>query len=163
MKSLVVYESRYGNTAEVARAIAAALEASGPVRVVEAAEPSAFDLLGVDLFVLGGPTEGHGVSHTLRDRVQALPDGALQGIAAATFDTRVNWPEFMMGSAAKGLAKALERLGAELVVPPESFLVRNCKPPELVPHELARTAEWATHLRATAEARMGAAAGVGAV
>jgi len=147
MTSAVVYESRYGNTARVARAIAAALEAGGPVRVVEAADPAAFDVAGVDLLVLGGPTEGHGVSETLRARLAQLPPAALAGVAAAAFDTRVNWPGFLMGSAAKGLAKTLERLGARLIAPPESFLVKGGKPDRLVDGEAERAGAWASRLR----------------
>jgi flavodoxin len=148
MGSLVVYESRYGNTAEVARAIAAALEADGPVRLVEAADQAAFDLAGVDLLVVGGPTEGHGVSQTLRARLDHVPPDALAGVAAAAFDTRLNWPAFLSGSAAKGLARSLDRLGARLVAPPESFLVTGGKPSRLVAGEAERARAWASRLRA---------------
>jgi flavodoxin I len=146
VKSLVVYESRYGNTEQIARAIAGALEAAGPVRLVEASEPSAFDVVGADLLVLGGPTEGHGVSKTLRARVEGLPSGALLGTGAAAFDTRINWPAFLAGSAAKGLSKALERLGARLIVEPQSFLVTGGKPACLVEGEAERAGAWASRL-----------------
>jgi flavodoxin len=152
MSSLVVYESRYGNTAQVARAIAAALEADGPVRLVEAADPSAFDVVGVDLLVVGGPTEGHGVSQSMRARLDRVRPDALGGVAAAAFDTRVNWPAFLSGSAAKGLAKTLQRLGARLVASPESFVVTGGKPDCLVAGEPERARAWASRLGAAAAA-----------
>lgn len=146
MNALVVYESRYGNTAEVARAIAAALEAHGSARLVEAADPTAFDVGGVDLLVVGGPTEGHGVSKTLRARLAGLPPDALVGVVAAAFDTRLTWPAFLAGSAAKGVAKMLRRLGAQVVVPPQSFLVTGAEPHGVAGGEIERARAWAGHL-----------------
>lgn len=127
MQSTVVYESRYGNTERIARAIAAGLEAAGPVRLVEAAEETAFDVGGVDLLVVGGPTEGHGPSVTLRARLSQLPPDTLKAVAAATFDTRLTWPAFLAGSAAEVLAQTLRQRGARLVAEPESFLVKGMK------------------------------------
>jgi flavodoxin len=148
VKSLVVYESRYGNTAQIARAIAAALEAAGAARLVEAADPAAFEVAGIDLLVVGGPTEGHGVSQTLRARLDGLPPDALAGVAAAAFDTRMKWPALLSGSAAKGIAKALERVGARPAAPPESFLVTGGKPDCLVAGEPERARAWASRLAA---------------
>jgi flavodoxin len=102
MNVIVVYESRYGNTGRVARDIAARLAAAGPVRLVEASDDTAFDVKAADLLVVGGPTEGHGVSPTLRKRLEDLPPDALAGVAAAAFDTRLTWPAFLSGSAARG-------------------------------------------------------------
>ena len=101
MKSRVVYETRYGNTLRIARAIAARLEGAGPVRVVDATDPGAFALDGADLIVVGGPTEGHGVSQTLRERLAEVPSRGLAGIMAAAFDTRLDWPAFLAGSRPK--------------------------------------------------------------
>jgi flavodoxin len=139
----VVYESRYGNTLRIARAIAARLEAAGPVRVVDAADPGAFALDGADLIVVGGPTEGHGVSQTLRERLAAVPSDGLTGIMAAPFDTRLDWPAFLAGSAAKGIAEALRQKGARLVATPESFLGSGMKEFRLRDGESERAGEWA--------------------
>jgi flavodoxin len=152
MRSLVVYESRYGNTARIAREIAAGLEADGPVRLVEASDPTALDVAAIDLLVVGGPTEGHGVSRTLRARLSRVPPGGFAGVAAAAFDTRVTWPAFLAGSAAKGLAKTVEQLGAQLVAPPESFLVTGGKADSLVAGEPERARSWAAQLRPVAAA-----------
>jgi flavodoxin len=152
MRSLVVYESRYGNTARIAREIATGLEADGPVRLVEASDPGAFEVAEVDLLVVGGPTEGHGVSQTLRARLSRVPPGGLDGVAAAAFDTRVTWPAFLAGSAAKGLGKTLRRLGARVVAPPESFLVSGGKANSLIEGEPARAAMWAARLCSVATA-----------
>ena len=63
MKALVVYESMYGNTAEIGEAIAASLRAhelevdAGPITRFAPSE-----LAGFDLVVVGGPTHAHGMS-----------------------------------------------------------------------------------------------------
>lgn len=148
MKAIVVYESRFGNTARVARAIGAGLEGAGVVRLVEASDPAAFDVTAEDLLIVGGPTEGHGVSPTLRQRLDDLAPGALQGVALATFDTRLNWPGFLSGSAAPGIARTLQAKGAHLVARPESFLVAGAKEPHLVDGETERAGTWAAKIGA---------------
>ncbi|HEX5414833.1 MAG TPA: flavodoxin family protein [Chloroflexota bacterium] len=150
MKSTVVYESHHGNTARIARAIAHGLEAAGPVRLAEASDPTAFEVAGVDLLVVGGPTEGHGVSQTLRPILNALPPNALKGASLATFDTRLTWPAFLAGSAAHGIAKILQAKGARLVIAPESFLVTGMKEVHLVEGEVERVGGWAERLLAKA-------------
>jgi flavodoxin len=150
MNSTVVYESRYGNTARIARAIATRLEMAGPARFVEAADATAFAVAGVDLLVVGGPTEGHGVTPTLRGRLEQLPDDALKGVAAAAFDTRLNWPAFLTGSAAKGIARMLEEKGARLIAPPEGFVVKGMKEAHLLGGEVERAEAWAGTLRTEA-------------
>src|SRR5687768_7425824 len=62
MKSLVVYESRFGNTALIARAVADALRERGSAHMLPVDEVTAADLDGLDLLVVGGPTHAHGVS-----------------------------------------------------------------------------------------------------
>jgi flavodoxin len=148
MKSIVVYESRYGNTAHIARAIATGLEAAGPVQVVEVGDMTAFDITGVDLLVIGGPTEGHGVSLTLREWLTHVPPEVLRDVNVAAFDTRLNWPAFLAGSAAHGIAQVLQRKGAKLLIPPESFLVSGMKDVHLVDGEIERAGVWAERIRA---------------
>ena len=145
MNTLVVYDSQYGNTEQIARAVATRLETLGPVHLLFVREPTAIDLAGIDLLVVGGPTQGHGASPQLRGWVEALPDPALQGKPTATFDTRLRWPAFLAGSAARAVAKTLERQGARLVTPPESFLVAGGEGP-LAEGELDRAGRWATAL-----------------
>ncbi len=145
MRSAVVYELRYGDTARIAQAIATSLEAAGPVRLVEAAKENSFDVEGIDLLVVGGPTEGHGVSPTLRAILAKVRPDSLEGVAAAAFDTRFRWTVLLSGSAARGIAKTLEAKGARLVAPPESFFVRPSYGP-LLEGEIARAAAWAKQI-----------------
>lgn len=75
----------------------------------------------------------------LRDFLDRIPAAALDGLPAVTFDTRLNWPRFVAGSAAVAAAKRLSRKGARLMLDPESFLVMGREGP-LADGELERPA-----------------------
>lgn len=114
MKTLVVYHSQFGNTKTLAEAVVTGLEGFGPVRVLPVDEPGAKHLDDVDLLVIGGPTQGHGISKTMHAFLAAITGRATDGIKAATFDTRLRGPEILWGSAAKATAATLQRAGLEL-------------------------------------------------
>ena len=167
MRTLVVYESMFGNTEAIAKAIVEGLKAHGEV---ELEEVGAVPAVGGDiaLLVVGGPTHAHGmstpdsradaarragdrlVSHGVgaREWLHGLPPLSGTG-AAAAFDTRIHGPGFLWGSAAKGMAKELEAIGYLLVVPPESFLVGGPTGPQfdrLLEGELDRARRWGDSL-----------------
>jgi flavodoxin len=146
MNSLVVYASKFGNTQKVAEAIAKGLGSHGLARVVEVEDPYALMLDAVDLLVIGGPTQAHGMSPAMRAYLTALIPKAPAVTRAAVFDTRLKGPGFLWGSAAKAIAVAFRQVGFVVVTPPESFLVEGMKEPQLVDGELARAEEWATTL-----------------
>lgn len=150
MNSAVIYGSRFGNTQKIAYAIAAGLRAWGTVEVLAAENAHGIRLHGYDLVVLGGPTEGHGVTKAMADYVDQIGD-AFTGVNAAAFDTRLTWPKWMSGSAAGDIAKRLQGFGASLVAQPASFLVTG-KPPALEPGELERAEGWARFLASRVEA-----------
>lgn len=151
MKALVVYDSKFGNTEHLARVIAESLIPGQQVRVVPAASVQSPDLEGLDLLVVGGPTQGHGLSPALRTFLDDVPASVLVGRSVAAFDTRLTWPKVLAGSAAASAAKRLTKRGAELVVEPESFLVKSSEGP-LVEGEVERAVVWAAGLRNRMEA-----------
>ena len=170
MRSLVVYESMYGNTHAVADEIASGLESAGDVEVVTPDRATAAAVSQCDLIVVGGPTHVHGMTSArsrqaavetaekdpeidldeeasgegLRDWLNRLPSSG--GVAAA-FDTRIDKPAFVTGSAAKGIAKRLRRHGYRSVVDPESFFVADTGGP-LLDGEAERAREWGRALAA---------------
>lgn len=154
MKSVVVYGSRSGNTRRIAQAIAGALEEYGQVRVVAAEDASATVWDRCDLLVVGGPTEGRHATPPVRAFFDRLPSHALRGLDAAAFDTRLDWPRLLSGSAARDIRRRLVHAGANVVVPAESFKVTGR--PSLRHGELERAPIWA---RKVAEAVQEAGAG----
>jgi flavodoxin len=141
VRSIIVYGSRSGNTRRVARAIADALAPRGPVEVVAAEHASATVWDHCDLLVVGGPTEGRHATPPVRAFFDRLPAHALRGLLAAAFDTRLDWPRVLSGSAAREIRRHLVEAGATMLVPPESFLVSSR--PKLQDGELERAAVWA--------------------
>lgn len=66
-------------------------------------------------------------------------------VRAAPFDTRLNGIAFFTGHASRSIARALGRHGAEMLAPPESFLVAKDK---LLAGALERARAWGEHLAA---------------
>ena len=144
MKSVVYYASHSGNTERAAAVIADALRAHGPVELMNVSDGPGALTDDVDLVVVGGPTEGHGMVPEMVDFLDTLPDHALTGRAAAAFDTRLNWPRWASGSAAAGIRQRLEMAGARAPVATESFMVSM--KPEISDRELERAEAWAASL-----------------
>lgn len=170
MRALVVYESMYGNTAAIGEAIATSLRAhghevdAGPISRIGPA-----DAAEVDLLVVGGPTHAHGLSRAgtretaasdkdntfaeptvapgLREWMDDLPAGTER--LAAAFDTRIDKPIFLTGSAAKGIARRLERHGHRLLAEPECFLVSTKN--RLLEGEVDHATSWGAELAGRAE------------
>ena len=174
MRALVIYESMYGNTAAVASAIADGIAGAGvEVRARPVAEVTAGETAGVDLLVVGGPTHAHGMSRAgtrkvaasdqetafphptvtpgLREWVGEVLDGP--GRPAAAFDTRIDKPILLTGSAAKGIARRLEHRGFRLVKRPECFLVTTKN--RLLDGEIEHARRWGTEVAAAASAGVG--------
>jgi flavodoxin len=60
MKAVIPYESMYGNTRQIAAAVAAGLEPLGEVQVVSVNHGDAGAADGADVLIAGGPTHMHG-------------------------------------------------------------------------------------------------------
>jgi flavodoxin len=144
VKSLIVYDSTYGNTEKIARAIGAAL--TGDVKVQKAGEVNIAELASYDLLVIGSPTYGGRPMPTVADFLGKIPDDAVKGKNVAAFDTRIP-TKFakLFGYAADRIAKSLKDKGANLMVPAEGFFV-NGKSGPLKDGEEARAATWAKGL-----------------
>jgi len=162
MKAIVVYESLWGNTAAVARAIAVGLGADA--RALSTAEATGAALSGVDLIVAGAPVHAFSLpseesrrnaaassgkapapdlSHpSMRSWLAALPAG--QGRFAA-FDTRFKWTP---GGATSRIARGLEGAGYRLAAKAQHFLIKGSHGP-MRDGELDRARQWGSELART--------------
>lgn len=160
MKAIVVYESHWGNTAAIARAIA---EGIGPeARALSTAEATGTATADADLIVAGSPLLGFSLptEKTLKSLAEnpgkdptppdlsgpsmsswldALPKGAGR---AASFETRIWWSP---GSAAKAILGRLERAGYRPVATAQRFIVKGKYGP-LRDGELERAKAWGAEL-----------------
>jgi Flavodoxin domain len=172
MDVVVVYETHYGQTREIATAIGdGAREAGAEVMVVGVEEATARQVDGADLLVVGGPTHVLGMSRPW-SRGKAHPqeigtggeidDGVREwlvdlpatgtGRRAAAFDTRL--PSALAGGAAHGVARALRRHGFEVVADPEGFVVEEAEGP-LREGERHRARDWGAALARKVAATVG--------
>lgn len=159
MKALVVYESFFGNTERVARAIKEGLSGQCEVELVDVAQAAELDTEPFDLLVVGGPTHAFSMSR-VSTREEAVNKGASQGSTSfglrewlehlrkgrhservAAFDTRVSRVRHLPGSAAKGAAKVARGLGYPTAAQAESFYVADVSGP-LLDGELERAHAW---------------------
>jgi flavodoxin len=166
MRALVVYESMFGNTAQIARAVAEGLGESVDVQVTEVTDAPTEPDPDVALIVAGGPTHAFSMSRTstrgdainqgahegerefgLREWMAALPAGQ-HTEKIATFDTKIESMHHIPGSAAKGAAKAARRHGYESAAKAESFYVHDVDGP-LLDGELDRARAWGRQLAAS--------------
>ncbi len=145
MHALVVYDSQFGNTERIAAAIADTLRTTGEVRLAHVDPAHPLDLEGVDLLLLGCPTQGWRPTVAMQALLADLTPQRLHGRAVACFDTRFQKPRWITGSAARRMATSLRRMGITLLVPPESFFVEGTEGP-LLTGELGRAAVWARTL-----------------
>jgi flavodoxin len=145
MRSLVVYQSRHGNTEHVARAVAEGLRERGDVHVLALHDLTPQDLEGAQLVVLGAPTQLHGLPRSVRRLLRRTPDHAWFGRPVAVFDTRRHRKTTWTGSAAAKLGTRMRRMGAIVLLSPESFFVITKKGP-LEDGELLRATLWGRQL-----------------
>ena len=78
MKALVVYESMFGNTEQIAQAVAAGLGESVEVQLVEVTDAPTEADSEVALIVAGGPTHAFSMSRE-NTRADAISKGAPEG------------------------------------------------------------------------------------
>lgn len=162
MRCLIVYESMYGNTRDVALAIAEGAGTVVPTDVVEVGEAPTVIPDDVGLLVVGGPTHAFSMSRpsTRADATTKYAEGfdgdvistdtgirewlgsmtARKGLGFATFDTRVATPH-LPGSAAAKAAKILRKKKLTAVTDPESFWVEGTQGP-LSDGDLERAERW---------------------
>lgn len=143
MKTLIVYDSVYGNTEKIARAIADGMTPSAEVEVLRAGEANPSELASVDLLIVGSPVHGGRPTPTVQDFLSKIAQQSLKDIKVAAFDTRAT-SKFakIFGNAAGRIAGQLTKTGGVLIVPAEGFFVTGTKGP-LKEGELERAAAWA--------------------
>ncbi len=162
-RALVVFESMFGNTQQIAGAVAKGLSSSLPTVILEVGAAPTVLPDDVDLLLVGGPTHAFGLSRTgtrenairqaggrvvsegigLREWLAALARTG-GGVAVAAFDTRIAKPR-VPGSAARAAEKCLRKLGFRVVAASESFYVAGTAGP-LVEGETERARAWGEKL-----------------
>jgi flavodoxin I len=156
MKTMIVYDSLYGNTEKIAQIVGNTIRKQGEVEVIRVGNMKLNMLSGAELLVVGSPTQKFRPTDAMRIFLKNIPQNGLKGVKVAVFDTRLTQSEIektpplpffvkIFGYAAERMVKILKIKGGSLVVPGEGFLVEGTKGP-LVPGEEQRAEEWAKKL-----------------
>lgn len=175
MRVVIVYESLFGNTRQVAEAIAEGVRAAAPVAevsCVRATEANRDVALDADLLVVGGPTHLCGLSSGFSRRIGLQASlGAAAREAGHPVGPEAAWPgirdwfmalpkaaprslgaafdtrtdSLVADCAADGIARSLRRHGYELVAEPEGFVIDHAQGP-LRGGERDRARDWGTRL-----------------
>jgi hypothetical protein len=163
MKAVVVYESHFGNTAAIARAIAEGI--GDEARVLTTDEASGPALADVDLLIAGAPLMAfHLPSERMKESIanagskapapadlshpflgtwlEALPPGHGQAVA---FETRMRWSP---GGATGAIERGLRKAGYHIGMKPGKFIVSGSYGP-LRAGELERARRWGAELRSS--------------
>jgi hypothetical protein len=166
MKALVVFESFWGNTAAVGKAIAQGIGEGAVALPIADARGAALE--GVDLIVAGSPLLGFSLpteqmrstissnlgpgapkpdvsGPSMREWLESLPSDTAR---FATFETRIWWSP---GSAAKTIAETLAAKGYRPAAPSEKFIVGGKYGP-LKAGEVERARAWGATLAKAAGA-----------
>ena len=143
MKALIVYDSVYGNTEKIARAIAEAITPSNQAKVLRVGEANPSELASVNLLIVGSPTHAGRPIPVVQDFLNKVPELSVKGVSVAAFDTRISKKIVgVFGYAAGRIAGNLKKKGGTLVASPEGFFVAGGQGP-LKEGELERAAGWA--------------------
>ena len=152
MKIVVIYDSFFGNTKQIAQTIGNALNENNEVEVLDVSMVLHNQISSIDILIVGSPTRGFRPSENSINFLKSIAKTGLKGVKVAAFDTRLSLPKIKSksirfivktgGYAAKHIAKALQKKGGISVLLPEGFLVAGEEGP-LVEGELERASNWA--------------------
>jgi flavorubredoxin len=129
VKALIVYDSMYGNTEKVAKALAAGIEGSGVGVDVVKVDVVRYDELGeIDLLCVGSPVHAWGASKPMKEFLERLKGvKSLSGKKAFAFDTKVKGR--LAGDAGGKIEGELKDLGLTIAKPHRSAIVKGREGP----------------------------------
>ncbi|PKY73613.1 flavodoxin [Actinomyces oris] len=165
-RALIIVESCFGNTRAIADSVAAGLIDGGvDAQVVDVDEAPSCLPADLDLLILGAPTHNRGLptaatrakacaqagsgkaSHGIGEWLETVAIPA--SIDAAAFDTVIS-KGWLSGSAAKAIAKTLQRRQGRRTVSVRSFVVTASKGP-LATGQETDAHSWGRELAASAK------------
>ncbi len=152
MTHLVLYDSQFGNTENIAQAIGRGI--GGDVVVKSAGDTGNITWSDIRLLVVGSPTQGGRPTATLQKVFATIPPNGLAQAKVAAFDTRFKEEDHKLGLkllmrtigyASTKILKILEGKGGTSAAQPEGFFVSDKEGP-LKAGELERAEAWGKHL-----------------
>jgi len=146
MKTIILYDSQYGNTKKIAQSLA---DTDKSIKLFSVDQIKLSDLKNIDLLVVGSPTQAGQATVNLLNFFKTIPSDYLSGIKVAAFDTRMNESTLsfflkllvkIIGYASPKILKKLVSLGGQ-PLGEYGFLVQSQKGP-LYDDELELALDW---------------------
>ncbi len=155
MKTVILFDSYFGNTEKVAASIKERLDPSGELILSRFNNASSDILENTDILILGSPTRAFRPTKSATDFLKKLPAHSLKGINIAAFDTRISLNDVdskflcfmagLFGYAAEPLQKIMVKKGGTAIVEPKGFYVKGTEGP-MTDGELERASAWAASI-----------------
>ena len=156
MKALIIYDSFFGNTEKIARAICKAFGNTKEVTICKAAEVKPDMLDGLDYLIVGSPTRAFRPSPAIKSFLKGIPSNRLAGVKVTAFDTRIAMtdkvPGFLrfmaklFGYADKPILDSLKKNGGQEIAPSKGFFVLDSEGP-LEKGEIERAVVWVKQIK----------------
>jgi flavodoxin len=141
MKTLIIYDSLYGNTEQIAKAMATAL--GKEAKAIKVGQVKVADMKDYTYIIIGSPTQGGRATQATQDFLNSLTTDDLVGKRFAAFDTRhTSFVTKFFGYAAPRIEAMIKEKRGNCTAQPQGFIVQDNKGP-LAEGELERAATWA--------------------
>lgn len=156
MQTLIVYDTFFGNTEEIAYSIGTVLFTRKLAEIYKVGDIRNDQIKGIELLVVGSPTRGFLPTKAILEFINGFTPNSLDGVKVVAFDTRTLMNDKvpgilklfarLFGYAAEKIAARLEKKGGKLILPPEGFMVEGSEGP-LVANELKRAEKWGRQIK----------------
>ncbi len=152
MKTLIIYDSLYGNTQKIAEAIGQSI--GGETTILSVKQFDSSKPLNFNLLIVGSPTHAGRPTVPIQLFVKNLPLGSLKNIAIAAFGTGssatgeslfIKFIMWLFGYAAKHIQKGLKLKGGMVLTDPVDFLVKGKEGP-IIEGEIERAKKWGSEI-----------------
>lgn len=127
-KAIAIYDTRFGNTEKIAKALARGMEKQGvDVDCVKVDKVNFDKLEEYDFLAVGGPTHKAGTSKRMKEFLEKLESFDISGKEGFCFDTRVRsrLNRFGLNSAAKRIEKKMKKMRVTMIKPCKSAIVEG--------------------------------------
>ncbi|HMA61107.1 MAG TPA: flavodoxin family protein [bacterium] len=155
MDNLIIYDSVFGNTRQIAEIIKKAIASQGDTNCLQVKDVKLEQLQDLKILIVGSPTRKFSPTGAIKKFLKKIPADNLANVKVAAFDTRISPEEIgsgflsflvkIFGYAAKPIARKLQKKGGDLVIEPQGFIVTGTKGP-LKEGEIERATKWAKEI-----------------
>jgi menaquinone-dependent protoporphyrinogen IX oxidase len=98
MKTVVLYESFFGNTRQIAEAIGNTLAQNNEVRILNVSEIPWNEISDAEILIVGSATRAFHPCEATKVFLKNIPENGLSGKKVAAFDTRILLSEIQFKS-----------------------------------------------------------------